>query len=247
MRPAPAARCAAASFARQLRLWLFERDNDSEGGTAVRGARRSRGGHGGRPGVAVVRFARAFHAALAVARAGCAGDVLVQHARARFARARAHVRGRRSRATRRRAGGPRRARRRARSPAHARADRRGGFREDHRARGARVAPSLGVRRGDVRDVVRRRGARHERREPPTRRLAALADSLARRPSVRPRALLRGPELLPGRRPLPGEVLPSRSSARSTSASPCPRTPRTFRKPSPRSSSTPPCSAASSSS
>ena len=40
-----------------------------------------------------------------------------------------------------------------------------------------------------------------------RRLAALADSLARRPSVRPRALLRGPELLPGRRPLPGEVLP----------------------------------------
>ena len=207
----PARRAVRCCFvrARQLRLWLFKRDNDSEGGTAVRGARRSRGGHGGRPGVAVVRFARAFHAALAVARAGCAGDVLVQHARARFARARAHVRGRRSCATGRRAGGPRRARRRARSPAHARADRRGGFREDHRARGARVAPSLGVRRGDVRDVVRRRGARPppRPRRCARRRLAALADSLARRPSVRPRALLRGPELLPGRRPLPGEVLP----------------------------------------
>ena len=245
MRPAPAARCAAASFARQLRLWLFERDNDSEGGTAVRGARRSRGGHGGRPGVAVVRFARAFHAALAVARAGCAGDVLVQHARAGSPRTRTFA-------------GDGRARRddvqaaldahvAALGPPHTLAltGAEGSGKTTElaalvsRLRSASDAATSETSSDDgARDTSAASRRLADSPRSPTRSRAAPPFVLAH--SSRTRAS-------PRTSPTSWRSPASRSSARSTSASHCPRTPRTFRKPSPRSSSTPPCSAASSSS
>ena len=224
MRPAPAARCDAASFARQLRLWLFERDNDSEGGTAVRGARRSRGGHGGRPGVAVVRFARAFHAALAVARAGCAGDVLVQHtAPGSPAHARTFA-------------GDGRARRddvQAALDAHVAAlgpphtlvltGAEGSGRPPSSRRSSRL---LGVRRGDVRDVVRRRArdtsaASRRLADSPRRRRSRAAPSFVLAHSFADQSFSQDvAHFLEKSCPAP--------SARSRSASHCPRTPRTFR-------------------